>query len=50
VYSLTTTTLSALNLLLCVDFALVVLAFMEVLKAVERRRQGLGGHSENLGR
>ena len=34
-----TTSLSALNLLLCVAFAVVVLVIMEVVKALERRRQ-----------
>jgi Ca2+-transporting ATPase len=33
-----TTSLSALNLLLCVGFALAVLVIMEVVKAIERRR------------
>jgi Ca2+-transporting ATPase len=33
-----TTSLSALNLLLCVGFAVVVLVIMEVVKAIERRR------------
>lgn len=38
-----TTSLSALNLLLCAGFALGVLVIMEVLKAVERRRSGGAG-------
>ena len=45
-----TTALSALNLLLCVGFALVVLVIMEVLKAVERRLQGKAGIPQNVGR
>jgi len=45
-----TTSLSALNLLLCVGFALVVLVIMEVLKAVERRLQGEAGIPQNVGR
>ncbi len=35
-----TTSLSALNLLLCVGFAVAVLVIMEALKALERRRRG----------
>jgi P-type Ca2+ transporter type 2C len=35
-----TTSLSALNLLLCVGFSVVVLVIMEALKALERRRRG----------
>jgi len=45
-----TTALSALNLLLCVGFALVVLVIMEVLKAVERRLQREAGAPQNAGR
>jgi hypothetical protein len=37
-----TTSLSALNLLLCVAFAVVVLVIMEVVKALERRWQATG--------
>jgi len=45
-----TTALGALNLLLCVGFALVVLVIMEVLKAVERRLQGEAGVPQDVGR
>jgi hypothetical protein len=45
-----TTSLSALNLLLCVGFALGVLVIMEVLKAVERRLQGEAGVPQDVGR
>jgi P-type Ca2+ transporter type 2C len=36
-----TTSLSALNLLLCGGFSVVVLVIMEALKALERRRRGI---------